>query len=247
MYPYIHIILPSYAVMTLVGTFCVLVVLYFRSIRFKVEFDDYIRLFVIGIIGIFIGSKVLFILIQVPALLKDFSILKLINTVINSGYVYYGGLLGMLLGISVYVSRIKKYEINLVYDMITPGIPLFHAFGRIGCFLTGCCYGRQIEEIILNDYIYIDRIPTQLIEALFEILLFSVLIFLDKKGKRKLLSIYMISYSLFRFCIEFLRGDIERGVFGGVSTSQWVAMIILSIYLGKTMLRNKKGGGRLNE
>lgn len=246
MYPYIHIILPSYAVMTLIGTFCILVVLYFRSIRYKVEFDDYIRLFVIGMIGVFIGSKVLFISTQIPTLLKDFSISNLINTVINSGYVYYGGLLGMLFGISVYVSCVKKYEIDFVYDMIAPGIPLFHAFGRIGCFLTGCCYGQQIEEIVLNEYIHIDRIPTQLIEALFEILLFSVLILLDKKGKRKLLSIYMVSYSIFRFCIEFLRGDTERGIFFGVSTSQWIAIIILGIYVGKTMLRNKKGE-RLNE
>ena len=239
MYPYIQIILPSYAVMTFIGTFCVLIFLYLRSYKCKIEFEHFLKLFMIAIVGVFIGSKLLFIMIQLPNLFIDFSINNVVNTVMNSGYVYFGGLLGMLAGIYVYISRLNIYSLELIYDMVAPGIPLFHMFGRIGCFMAGCCYGKEINHIIIGDYIRFDRIPTQLIEAAFEFILFVLLYILDKKAKKNLIMVYMIIYSLFRFSIEFLRGDLERGIFLGLSTSQWIAIIILCYYLYKVKKINK--------
>ena len=117
--------------------------------------------------------------------------------------------------------------------MIAPAVPLFHAFGRIGCFMSGCCYGLELKNPwVLFDVLIFSRIPTQLIEALFEFILFIVLIVWQKKNKmQNYLKFYMIIYAIFRFLIEFFRGDDVRGFFLGISTSQIISLSVLLFYL----------------
>ena len=67
MYPYIQIILPSYAVMAFLGGITALLFVYFRLERYQISFSEFLRLFLISVAGGFIGSKVLFILTKVPA------------------------------------------------------------------------------------------------------------------------------------------------------------------------------------
>ena len=117
--------------------------------------------------------------------------------------------------------------------MVVPAFPLFHGFGRIGCFMAGCCYGVKLATPAeLFGIFTLDRLPVQLIEAGFEFLLFAVLLFCEKKqAKTDTLQIYLITYAIFRFCIEFFRGDAIRGIFLGFSTAQWVSLAIITCYV----------------
>lgn len=141
------------------------------------------------------------------------------------GYVFYGGLIGALGGAWLF-SKIRKYYVSDVMDFVVPAFALFHAFGRIGCFMSGCCYGFKLREQFVFGGMHLNYFPLQLVEAAFEFIMFFVL---SKVGDGKKLKVYLISYSLFRFINEFLRGDTVRGVWFGISTSQIIAVIIIFI------------------
>lgn len=241
MYPYIHIVIPSYAMFAGIGALSVLVYLYFRIEKYEMEFGHFIKTFIVAVIFLVLGSKILFTVTQISEILEDFSIVKMIEIFLHSGFVYYGGLLGMLAGVYIYVSHCTQYNILNIYNMLTPAIPLFHTFGRIGCFMTGCCYGRKLANpVLINNYIQINHFPTQLVEAVFETIMFCVLLLLNRNKKRNLLKIYMLSYAIFRFIIEFFRGDVERGFCMGISTSQWISIFIFAGYVLINIRRNRR-------
>lgn len=118
-----------------------------------------------------------------------------------------------------------------------PSVALAQAFGRIGCFLAGCCYGKETESaigVIFKNSPFapngIKLIPTQLISSLLLFILTFVLVrYADKTWRRpfKVAGLYMILYSIGRFIIEFFRGDEERGNIGFLSTSQFISIFIL--------------------
>ena len=91
MYPYIHITLPSYGVLAFVGGFFAMVFLFFRLEKYNVEFVEFLKMFIISVIGGVIGSKLLFAITQIPWLIEHFSLQNLILLIPQSGYVYYGG------------------------------------------------------------------------------------------------------------------------------------------------------------
>ena len=241
MYPIIHITLPSYAVLAALGGLAVGVFLYFRINKYKLPFWDFVKIFALCIAFGFFGSRIVFFISRIPWLLANFSLQHLLSTIIGGGLVFYGGLLGVLLGIYVYC---KRYDINSgdIYNLVAPAIPLFHVFGRVGCFMSGCCYGVDLKSPwVLLGIIQFHRIPTQLIEALFEFLLFIIIYIMQKKNFCvNSLKIYMISYAIFRFIIEFFRGDHVRGFFFGFSTSQIIAIGVLLFYAVLGLVERKR-------
>lgn len=97
---------------------------------------------------------------------------------------------------------------------------------------SGCCFGFKLPAAVsLFGLFSVDRFPTQLIEALFELILFAV-VFACQKKKEDIdaLKLYLMCYAVFRFIIEFTRADSVRGVFFGISTSQLVSAGILIYY-----------------
>ncbi len=159
----------------------------------------------------------------------------------NGGLVFFGG---FIVGFIFLIFYLKKYKIPLfnITDLLTINIPLAHAFGRIGCFMAGCCYGKETNSILGVVYknqnclapINIKLLPVQLFEAIFN---FSLFFFLYKYSKNKNLdgkitSLYLIYYSMFRFFIEFFRGD-DRGNILFLSVGQFISCFIFlfGIYL----------------
>lgn len=149
------------------------------------------------------------------------------------GSVFYGGLLGGMVTGGLYYR--KKQFPNDFVDVMAVSVPLFHTFGRIGCFLGGCCYGiecsmgftyTQNPIAIANG---VRRFPVQLLEALFCFVLFLVLFSLLRRGlcKGRLLAVYLCVYAVGRFFLEFLRGDSYRGFLFGLSTSQIISILLL--------------------
>ncbi len=155
----------------------------------------------------------------------------------KGGLVFYGGFIGALLTAIWYL---KKHSLPVwkIGDALAPSIALGQAFGRIGCFSAGCCYGEPTNLpwavtftnpnslAILNVPLH----PSQLYESFGAFMIFLVLFLYRKKIKfdGQLFWIYAMAYSVLRFTLEFWRGDAERGFFNiagfYLSTSQWVAI-----------------------
>ena len=189
---------------------------------------------VFTMIGGVVGATLFFLLVSIKLIIETKpGILDLIR----GGFVFYGGLLGGIAGLFIYV---KKYKLDVkdFFDIFATVTPLGHALGRVGCFFGGCCYGIPHEGFPSYTYssaagnvpVGIPLLPIQLIEAGCLLLLFAteLFIFIGNKGKKGTESlIYITAYPTIRFVTEFFRGDIERGVFGLFSTSQWVSLILI--------------------
>ena len=166
---------------------------------------------------------------------RDFRLLLM------SGYVFYGGLFGSLIALKMILRRMPSYRWSSLRIFIAPAIPLFHGFGRIGCFMAGCCYGLPLANPIQIGPISLDYLPTQIIEAGFEFLLFGILVYVGYRWKQlNLLKLYLTVYAIFRFIIEFYRGDLDRGFWIMFSTSQWISIFILGYYVFEAVKRKYK-------
>ena len=233
-----------YQIMILCGIFATGIYCSLISKKLKRNDNDTIIFLLFISIGVFAGGSILYGVVNHPYIIyainnihKIDSWAKLWNTlqVIFGGSVFYGGLLGGLLVTAIYL-RIKPGH-RYIVDIVAPGIPLFHFFGRIGCFLGGCCYGIEsscgftMHHSPIPQANEVSRFPVQLLEAVFNLGLFILLHFFLKKGKFKdrLLYLYLLCYSFTRFFLEFLRGDEHRGLFFGVSTSQIISIFVLFI------------------
>lgn len=155
------------------------------------------------------------------------------------GLTFFGGLIGGVVsffaGYFLFVR--KKYPNSFSCLSVIAGgaIPLAHAMGRVGCFLAGCCYGKPIDETSPFAWMGIKFLttdtkvyPTNLMEALFLFVLAGVLIYLAfKLNSRLTLGIYCVSYGVFRFLIEYLRGDHRGNFIPGISPSQFWALLLI--------------------
>lgn len=120
--------------------------------------------------------------------------------------------------------------------------------GRIGCFCSGCCYGMEYNgfgHIVFSNTPYapigVSLFPSQLVEAFLNLIIFMVLAFLYKKysNSYKIVSLYLILYSIVRFILEFFRGDAIRGFLFGISTSQWISIVLFIIGIVVWVIENK--------
>lgn len=228
MQPYIKIQISSYALFASIGLFCMMLVIYIRNQRLL--FKEYLSFVGFMVLAAVIGSKFLFIMTQMPDIIAHFSVKYMLHKVITSGFVFYGGLFGAILGCILF-SHLKALDVKDMLNLAAPGYSIFHAFGRIGCFFAGCCYGKiSTWGFPLQNQPDIMRIPVQLIESFILFVLSGCLISSEKRGKNDLFKIYIICYAICRFLLEFLRGDTIRGSCFFLSTSQWISLLILLVF-----------------
>ena len=249
--------LGMYGVMTIIGAaFCVLVG-YFLIKKFGITWMDMALVMIAALIGILVVSHIVYGISNIPKLaviIQNIGKLTFIQfiTLLGEcfgGMVFYGGFIGGALGVIVYCKKIdKSLNTNEFLDIYAVLIPLFHTFGRIGCFLGGCCYGIESEfgftvnDNKLNPFINgVNRLPIQLIESGCNLLIFLFILYLFKKDfmKDRLIYIYMIIYPVVRFVLEFFRGDEYRGFLFGLSTSQWISIVLFVFAI--VMLIVKRG------
>jgi phosphatidylglycerol:prolipoprotein diacylglycerol transferase len=216
--------------------------IYLASRRGKKEGIDPDRILDMGVyllLAAIVGSRLLYVLTN----LSEFSANPFGAFAIwKGGLVFYGGLLAAV-PVGIWYVRKHKLPIWKTADIIAPYAALGHAFGRIGCFFAGCCYGSPCHGPICITFtdtnslapLGIPLYPTQLMESAGELLIFGILILLrrHKKYDGQLFWFYPLFYSIVRFNIEYFRGDAERGVyFGGmVSTSQIIAVLLFAFSL----------------
>ena len=233
-------VITPYIIMALIGGFTAGLFACYLTKKKKKDVNDTIILLLIAILGVFIGGHLLYGITNMNRLvymithftrLKGFDGFITEMGMIFGGQVFYGGLIGGLIASYIYISK-KKLDKKFYFDIGAVVIPLFHAFARIGCFLSGCCYG--IESKIGFTYKYsliesanhVNRFPVQLVESGYNLLIFIFIYALYKKDmlKGKLLYLYFVMYSFVRFILEFIRGDEYRGFLFGFSTSQIISI-----------------------
>lgn len=169
------------------------------------------------------------------------------------GISFYGGLIGGVLTLYIVMLVMPAYTSFTKpewLDKLTIPFVCFHFFGRIGCFLSGCCYGRETESplgVYFPDQPEYDIFhhgnkvyPTQLFEVIALAVIAALLLWVLKKHR---FMNYLILYPVFRFFIEFLRGD-DRGVsVFTLSPAQVTSVVIITIpivfYIKMTIGRNK--------
>lgn len=234
MFPVISITLPSYTLMATIGVIVSVIFLYCRMEKFDIAFKQLIEYIIVCVFLMIINSKLLFAVAKAPQNIYDF-----VENFINGGIVFYGGMLGVILGI-VLVSKARGDNLINIMNFAVPAIPLFHIFGRIGCLFAGCCYGIEWSwGVIMASMPDRVRFPVQLVESICNIIIFtSLIIVLNRKKHINILPIYLVEYAICRFILEFFRGDKIRGIWGLLSTSQIISLIIVFATIG--YFANKK-------
>lgn len=250
MLPYIlnteHYHISSYGVLFFAGyVFCsLLACLYAKRSKSEIRQIDIVLTSCFSIFGIGIGAKLFYFLSVFPNVLKHldtfnkFTFFEKINYLF-SGMVFFGGLIGAIITTIIF-SKLQGFDLGGMFRVIVPYYPLIHAFGRVGCFLAGCCYGVEYDGIFsvvlkFGTGAGVPRFPVQLLEALFNVCVFIVLLLIRKYSKfsgKALLCSYLVIYSVGRFLLEFLRGDKIRGVYGFISTSQIISLVLIVLCVG---------------
>lgn len=259
MYPVLDLkftVIPTYGLLSVIGFFFALILYIHIANWYHIPKCDVLYASIYGMTGLIIGAKFVFFLTTVPEAIAHFDLFlkhpwEFIMFMFG-GWVFYGGLIGGALGIVIYCKQFHM-EVMAFGDSIAPVIPFFHVFGRIGCHLAGCCYGMEFHGPLAVTFPLskftaemagIPRFPTQLVEVFFNFILFIILYtYVKRKPKHgRPLGVYLVAYTMMRFTLEFFRGDIERGGFLGLSTSQWISLVLLPIggYLIFRFCKNQK-------
>lgn len=234
----------TYGICAAVGFLCMLLCVALLARRRDMNPDLMVVMALVCFAGVAVGAVLLYGITNIPAMVQivvdwragvygTFGAFAAALVSCFSGFVFYGGLIGGLTVCCVYARR-RRWNVPEVLDVFAVAVPLFHAFGRIGCFLGGCCYGVEADW----GFVYTDapvassngvpRVPVQLIEAACNAVLFAVLLGLFLKGRMRggLVGVYGLAYAVVRFVDEFWRGDEYRGIWGPFSTSQWISIAV---------------------
>ncbi|MDO5388675.1 MAG: prolipoprotein diacylglyceryl transferase [Clostridia bacterium] len=241
MYPYLKIFgfdIPTYSIMIILGiVFANIIGLYCAKQDKKIDINDLSICEAYTGLGAIIGSKLLYLWVTRSEI--DWSRIidiNYFNGLMKGGFVFYGGLIG---GFIFFIIGCRLHKIDAFYylNKFIFLIPFIHTFGRIGCFMAGCCYGIRYEGIFAvafseNSFApaNVNLFPVQLLEAII-LLAISFILFICQKRKKEsiMLPLYFIMYGVSRFLIEFLRYDEIRGKWLYFSTSQWISAVLIVI------------------
>jgi phosphatidylglycerol:prolipoprotein diacylglycerol transferase len=239
MYPLITIsslTIGTYGLCCVFGGLLALLIALWNCKRSGVNRYDMIEAAALIIVGALIGAKLLYLIVDYDTVISMFRIYgvnsdTLLNA-IQGGFVFYGGFFGGLLAAFLYAKSQKK-SLWLYLMTIAPAIPLAHAFGRVGCFMAGCCYGIPSETYgiaftqSLGAPNGIKLFPVQLLEAALLLILALIMQIFYQRTKHLhcVIYLYLFLYPIIRIITEQFRyDDAQRGVYFGLSTSTWISI-----------------------
>ncbi len=211
-----------------------------RKEGLPVPFERVADLFFYSVLSAVIGSRILFVLINVD-LYRD-NPLRIFK-IWEGGLVFYGGLI-LAVGVSIVYMRRHRLPVWKLFDLVSPSLALGLFFGRIGCYFAGCCYGKETLlpwGVIFTDpnslaQLNVSLHPTQLYDAANGLAIFLFLLWKEKRKAfdGQMFFLFLLFYSVIRFFIEMLRGDPRGFLFRDlISTSQGIGifMAILSVFM----------------
>ncbi|MGE4357669.1 MAG: prolipoprotein diacylglyceryl transferase [Candidatus Omnitrophota bacterium] len=215
-----------------------------RAEREGFSSDLIVNLAVYLLLGGIIGARIVYVIYNYEEFKDQFIQIFMIQ---RGGLCYYGALIGGFIGGIIFL---KKYKLpfSKTADFVSPYIALGQAIGRIGCFLRGCCYGKETSFFLRirfpDEVVY--RHPTEIYACILNFLIFLILRHLYRKrhfGGEIFLS-YLLLYSTKRFFLDFLRGDLPTVYFGlTVFQVVSVAVFVLAgiIYIMRKIISGKDG------
>jgi phosphatidylglycerol:prolipoprotein diacylglycerol transferase len=182
----------------------------------------------------------------------------------KGGYWYHGGLAGGIAAYALY-HAVRRNNIIDGLDLAAPFVALGEAITRIGCFLSGCCYGIPVSSfpgVVFprNSHPWLQQLhagliredaagslpvhPVQLYMALSMTVLFVVLRLVAGKQvvRGEITLLFFVSHCFIRFWTEFLRGDMTEALYG-LSLTQWISIVVYLLALSALVLvyRRKQG------
>lgn len=156
----------------------------------------------------------------------------------RGGLVFYGGLIGASLA-TVLFARLKKVSLWKLADVMAPSIALGSMFGRIGCLMNGCCYGRACDlpwaiRFPANNHLGSPTYPvhpTQVYDGLLNLTLYLGLAWLFRNRRRfdgQIFAVFLMCYAVTRSTVEFFRGDYGDGhLHNGFTPAHLLSVAIL--------------------
>lgn len=236
----------GYGLMIAIGVLTAIFVGDYRAKKKGLDGDLIYGLTLTTVVFGFLAARILFIITEWQDFLKD-----PMSFITGNGFVVFGGIIGGVITIWIYC-KVKKMDFLSYLDLMVPSVALAQGFGRIGCFLAGCCYGKEVDGFFGITFTNskfapnnVKLFPSQLVMSAGDFLIAGALFLYAKKNpsKGKISALYLILYSVGRFLVEFTRND-DRGFVGALSTSQFIGIFIFVIaaviFWGIIPARDKK-------
>ena len=242
--------IPTYGVLAAVGLILGLLLNVRLAKRDGIDEDKAWNLGVIAIFSAIVGAKLLLIIADDQYSFTDWRSLFSMSF-LQSGGVFYGGIIGALAGSIWYMKRAGMPMLRTC-DAFAPGVAFGHGIGRLGCLAAGCCYGKQCDlpwAVIYTNPLAasgagtplgIPLHPSPVYEFMAEMVISSLLLLMWRKRSfaGQIFGTYLFLYGVARFFLEFLRGDPGRGsAFNGMFSLTQVISIIFVLVGGALWLR----------
>ena len=246
--------LPAYGLLVACGYLAGILWLFRAGGRAGFKKDDLSDLVFYTVISGMLGAKLFYGITYWSEFGPDFlSRAAYLLRTFQYGFVFYGG---FLFGAGAFFveARRKKLAALKAADLFAPALALGHVFGRLGCFMAGCCHGSPHQGLLSVTFtdpasevnpqcLGVPLYPVQLYEAAGDLVIFFLLGALLKRGVRRpgaVLAAYAGLYSLLRFSLEFLRGDDRGALRFGLSPAQQIsAVVFLAALAAFFALRSK--------
>ena len=201
----------GYGLMIAIGVLAAYLMAEYRAKKKGLDPDKIFDLAIWCLLGGVLGAKLLYVIVEMKSIIANpKELLKVMD-----GFVVYGGIIGGIFSGYLFCRR-KHISFLEYFDLVMPSIALAQGFGRVGCLLAGCCYGRETDSafhIVFRHSSYapnnVQLIPTQIIMSVLNFAHFFLLIFLAKrvKARGQVAACYLMCYSVGRFFMEYLRND----------------------------------------
>jgi phosphatidylglycerol:prolipoprotein diacylglycerol transferase len=250
--------IPSFAFMLMMASLVATSVSYVMAPRRGLSQVAILDLGIIGTIMAVVGGRLFHVFVEEPAYYWEHP--SHIYQIWRGGFVSYGAFIGLAAGWLVYLRK-RHLDTGAYLDHLAIfAAPFIDFFVRLGCLMAGCCFGKPsphrhgeyiLYQIFNNrgsdaGYLFpgVALWPTQIWSMIASALLFACCYFIDrrKKFKGETIMSFLVIYAIFRFIIEFFRGDVSRGVYlqGRISTAQVMSLITLAIVSSFWIYARKK-------
>lgn len=225
--------LPSYGFMMAAAFLAAIWLLRRRSASFGIEPEAASDVAIWLLLSGLLGAKLLLVIVEWPSYVRSWSEFLSLG---RAGGVFYGGLLGAVLATAILLRR-RRISFWAFVDAAAPSVALGQAFGRVGCLLAGCCWGRECTlpwAVTFTSPVAHENVgvplgvplhPTQAYEVAGTLLLCILLIRFERRAfSGETFARYVFGYALLRGTIELFRGDPRGEILGVMSTSQFIAL-----------------------
>ena len=250
MAPFIHLTdtvsLPTYLLIISLAYTIAVIWAFYRAPKLNMERAIALDLGLMIMMGGFFGARLFHIFYENfdYYMLFPWDVFK----IWQGGFVFYGGFIGALLACIAY-AKLRKIDFWEWADFYAPILAFGYGFGRLGCFLNGCCFGAECDLPWAIEFTQAGlptglRHPTQLYATVWELVLtLPLLLYVFPKFKFPRTGYIFLSWLLLhatgRFIMESFREDFRGGEIVGLSVSTWISIAIILVSLGLVWRRQQ--------